>query len=55
MKKEYILPVINEITIRNCKLLAGSRVSSNSIDYGGVDIVGNKDPSAPLFDALEYE
>lgn len=48
MKKiEYMAPSMEVVEIKNMQLLAGSGVTSNEIDFGGVDTEGILDPAAP--------
>lgn len=46
-KKEYIAPSMDVVEIKNMQLLAGSGVTADGIDYGGVDDEGIIDPSSP--------
>ena len=46
-KKEYIIPLMKVVELKKMQLLAGSGVSSDGIDYGGVDDEGTLDPMAP--------
>jgi hypothetical protein len=46
-KKEYIAPSMDVVEIKNMQLLAGSGVTADGIDYGGVDDEGTLDPTAP--------
>jgi len=46
-KKEYMAPSMEVVEIKNIQLLAGSGVTSNDIDFGGVDTEGTLDPAAP--------
>ena len=45
-KKEYMTTTMDVVEIEKMTLLAGSGVSSNGIDYGGVDD-GTHDPASP--------
>ena len=46
-KKEYIVPSMEVVEIKNMQLLAGSGVTSDGIDFGGIDDEGTLDPTAP--------
>ena len=46
-KKEYIAPLMEVVETKNMQLLAGSGVTADGIDYGGVDDEGTLDPTAP--------
>lgn len=45
--KEYITPSVEAVEIEDMQLLAGSGVTADGIDYGGVDDEGTLDPTAP--------
>ena len=49
-KKEYIVPSMEVVEIKNMQLLAGSGVTSDGIDFGGIDDEGTLDPTAPGLD-----
>lgn len=49
-KKEYMTPSIEVVEIKNMQLLAGSGVTSDGIDYGGIDEEGILDPMTPELD-----
>ena len=46
-RKEYIIPLMKVVELNKMRLLTGSGVTSDGIDYGGVDEDGILDPSAP--------
>ena len=46
-KKEYMTPTMDVVEIKNMTLLAGSGVTSDEIDFGGIDEGGTLDPAAP--------
>ena len=50
MKRTYIAPQSEEVTMVFTSLLCASVVSDNGIGYGGVDTEGVKEPSAPPID-----
>ena len=47
--KEYITPSVEAVEIEDMQLLAGSGVTADDIDYGGVDEDGILDPQVPEF------
>ena len=49
-KKEYIVPSMEVVEIKNMQLLAGSGVTSDGIDFGGIDDEGVLDPMSPGLD-----
>ena len=60
MKKTYIQPGTEALTLTQEEMLAQSGVKSNSdygITYGGVDTDGSKDPSVKedVFDCNPFE
>lgn len=52
MKKEYLSPIVEEIVIKNNVALLTISGGSTGIDYGGVDISGDIEPSARELDEL---
>lgn len=46
-KKEYMIPTMDVVEIEKVTLLAGSGVTSDGIDFGGIDEGGTLDPAAP--------
>ena len=46
-KKIYMTPDIQVVEIEMTQLLAASSVTSDGIDWGGVDEGGTLDPAAP--------
>ena len=46
MKKNYITPTMEIMTVQTQRLMAGSVGSNKGIGYGGVDTNGTKDPSS---------
>ena len=46
-KKEYMTPDMEVMEIKTMTLLAGSGVTSEDIDFGGIDEGGSLDPAAP--------
>lgn len=46
-KREYMTPSMDVVEIEKVTLLAGSGVTSDGIDYGGIDDNGLLDPDAP--------
>ena len=46
-KKEYMTPDMEVMEIKAMTLLAGSGVTSEDIDFGGIDEGGTLDPAAP--------
>ena len=51
-KKEYMTPTMDVVEIEKVTLLAGRGVTSDGIDYGGVDDSGALDPDAPTLEGL---
>lgn len=47
-KKDYMTPTMDVVEIENVRLLTGSGVTSDVIDFGGIDEGGILDPAAPL-------
>ena len=45
-KKQYIIPEVKEEAIESVRLMSGSGVTSEGIDYGGVDEDGTIIPGA---------
>ena len=58
MKKEYMIPTVEEIKIANTYLLSGSGVDSTGLPgmggYGGLDEEGEIIPSAPEISMPEF-
>ena len=51
-RKEYMTPSMEVVKIKATTLLAVSGVTSNDIDYGGVDEDGTIIPAAPSFSGV---